>query len=330
MRSTPSLVRGWVLSTALVLSLLLASTPEISTVRADILCTQFGFDTFQIGSTVEFEWSDTQSYPIGNFNLDLYCFENSKLLGTLATIDTATAISPQKWTVDSSILQYKNDCPLNQYYGAFDWTMIDPTTGTATRTGSKCKAVLLNGPGVVPPPGTVDQPTEEDDSKDHGEVTITDRTKKIIIGVGCAVGVLILAGFVAFYYIRVKNKRAEQDLANKKLREPLHSTNHDNHHNGSDRAASTVVEMTSVMSQDMRLPAMEQERPVSVLTSSFSPAEDEEEREKKQRLKLRQQQEEQQVYEQQLHQQQQQQLMLQQQQQQMQQQQQTYGGYNGY
>ncbi|KAG0026114.1 hypothetical protein BGZ82_009635 [Podila clonocystis] len=334
MRTRPSIPASRLSSIlpAVFLGLILSFTP--APVKADVLCTQFGFDTFQVGSTVEFEWSDNQAVPIGSFNLDLFCFENGKLLKTLATLNASTSVSPQSWTVDNSILSFHNDCPLNQYQGVFDWTTTDPTTGATGTGSSKCKAMLLNGPGVIPAPGAIDpsqQPQDEDPSS--GPVVISDRTKTIVIGVGCAVGALVLAGFIGFYYIRIKNKRAEQDLANKKLREPLQATNHDNHHapgppgsGGIASDGSTIVEMTPVAG--MGPPGtlvMEQERPISILTSSFSPPEDT--YEKQQRVR---QEQEQQVYEQQLRQQHLQQQLQHQQQMQMQQQQQTYGGYNGY
>ncbi|KAF9385180.1 hypothetical protein CPB97_005065 [Podila verticillata] len=334
MRVRPSIPVRWLSSIVptVLLGLILSSTP--ATVTADVLCTQFGFDTFQVGSTVQFEWNDNQAVPISSFNLDLFCFENGKLLKTLATLNTATSVSPQNWTVDNSILSFHNDCPLNQYQGVFDWTTTDPTTGAATGTGSsKCKAMLLNGPGVIPAPGTIDpsqQPQDEDPTS--GTVVVSDRTKTIVIGVGCAVGALVLAGFVGFYYIRIKNKRAEQDLANKKLREPLQATDHDNHHapspgSGSIADGSAIVEMTPVSMGPPGTLVMEQERPISILTSSFSPPEDT--YEKQQRVQ-REQEQQQQVYEQQLQQQHHQQQLQHQQQMQMQQQQQTYGGYNGY
>ncbi|KAG0345839.1 hypothetical protein BG004_002968 [Podila humilis] len=301
------------------------------------MCTMFGFDTFQVGSTVEFEWKDNQAMPIGAFNLDLFCFENNKLLATIASLNTVTSVSPQHWTVDNTILSFHNDCPMNQFQGVFDWTTTDPITGIVSTGSSKCKAMVLNGPGVIPAPGAIDpsQQLPDEDPASTGPVEVSDRTRTIVIGVGCAVGALILAGFVGFYYIRIKNKRAQKAAVNKKLREPLQATNHDDHDDvhpsGSTSGdGSTVVEMGPIGSPGSMggrpTPlVMEQGRPVSVLTSSFSPPEDD--YEKQERIKRAQ---EQQVYEQQLYQQHQQQQLQQQQQQQMQQQQQTYGGYNGY
>lgn len=116
MKTRPSIPTRWLSSMApvVLLGLILSSTP--GTVRADVLCTQFGFDTFQVGSTVEFEWKDNQAAPIGSFNLELFCFENGKQIKTLATLNTATSVSPQNWTVDNSILTFHNDCPLNVKY----------------------------------------------------------------------------------------------------------------------------------------------------------------------------------------------------------------------
>lgn len=90
--------------------------------------------------------------------------------------------------------------------------------------------MLLVGPGVVSPVGAGGanpDPSQEQGPEDpdtSGPIEITDKTKKVVIGVGCAVGALVLAGFVGFYYIRFSNKRAVQTLASKKLREPLNSS----------------------------------------------------------------------------------------------------------
>ena len=86
--------------------------------------------------------------------------------------------------------------------------------------------MLLVGPGVVTPPNQPNpsdpsSPTSPEDDLPTGQIEISDKTKKIVIGVGCAVGALVLAGFVGFYYIRFKNRRAVEKSANRKLREPL-------------------------------------------------------------------------------------------------------------
>ncbi|KAF8942764.1 hypothetical protein BGZ47_006167 [Haplosporangium gracile] len=86
--------------------------------------------------------------------------------------------------------------------------------------------MLLVGPGVVAPPSQSipsdpQSPNMPEDDLPTGQIEITDKTKKVVIGVGCAVGALVLAGFVGFYYIRFKNKRAVEKSANRKLREPL-------------------------------------------------------------------------------------------------------------
>lgn len=104
--------------------------------------------------------------------------------------------------------------------------------------------MLLVGPGSVPPVGGVggvnpdpsqEQPPEDPDTS--GPIEITDKTKKIVIGVGCAVGALVLAGIVGFYYIRFSNKRAVQAQASKKLREPLNSSPY----GGGSGAGSTLA-----------------------------------------------------------------------------------------
>jgi hypothetical protein len=87
--------------------------------------------------------------------------------------------------------------------------------------------MLLVGPGVVTSPSQPatpfdpSAPTNPEDDQPSGDIEITDKTKNIIIGVGCAVGALVLAGFAGFYYIRFKNKRAVEKSASRKLREPL-------------------------------------------------------------------------------------------------------------
>ncbi|KAF9110321.1 hypothetical protein BGX27_006503 [Mortierella sp. AM989] len=191
-----------------------------SIVRGDITCTQYGSDTFRVGSILKFHWNDTASVPISTFTLDFYCYQSSTRIMTLATLDTITSVSPQSWAVDQSIMNTLSECPLNQYQARFDWTYTDPYTGASATGFTPCKSILLVGPGVVPPAEAA--PAEPQPTDDvPGPVIITDKTKMVVIGVGCAVGVLILAGFVGFYFIRYKNRRAEQDSASKKLREPL-------------------------------------------------------------------------------------------------------------
>ncbi|KAG0256612.1 hypothetical protein BG011_004430 [Mortierella polycephala] len=340
------------LSTILVFFLTtIAFAPQL--VSADIQCTQFSADTFRVGSTIKFEWSDTLAYPIGAFTLDLYCYENGKHMRTLASLDTSESVSPQPWTVDESLLTTLGECPLNQYQGGYAWTYIDLNTGMPVSGYSKCKTMLLVGPGVVPAPGElepVDTPPADDPQP--GEIEVTDRTKRIIIGVGCAVGVLILAGVVGFYYIRFKNKRAEQELVNKKLREPLQSDpvpgaaavssaysrvdQGDAMELGAVPIAATTqsssrpetpiaVQHSSLFGDQhhgTRTGSFVNERPTSLLTSSYVPPVDEDEQEIARRKRQQEDEEQQrQMYEQQLlH---QQQLQIQQQQQQ----QQNFGNY---
>ncbi|GJJ72588.1 hypothetical protein EMPS_04946 [Entomortierella parvispora] len=197
---------------------------------ADIYCTQKGSDTFRVGSTVKFGWNDTGAYPIDTFRLDLYCIENDKFMETITTLNATGSVSPQTWVVNQTIMTQASSCPSNQYRGQFDWNYTDPTTGVLASGSANCKAMLLVGPGVVPPVGgggTVNpDPSEQppDDPDTTGPIEITDKTKKVVIGVGCAVGALVLAGFVGFYYIRYSNKRAVQAQVSKKLREPLNSS----------------------------------------------------------------------------------------------------------
>lgn len=80
--------------------------------QADIICTQFGADTFRVGSMLKFMWNDTQSTAIENFNLGLYCATTSKLLQTITTLNL-TSPSPYPWVVNSSITAFSAECPLN-------------------------------------------------------------------------------------------------------------------------------------------------------------------------------------------------------------------------
>ncbi|KAG0213144.1 hypothetical protein BGX28_004970 [Mortierella sp. GBA30] len=322
----------------------------------------FGSDTFRVGSNLKFFWVDTQTYPIGAFNLDIYCYETGKLIRTLASLDTNSSTSPQEWDVDSTFLTSTSDCPMNQYQGAFDWHYSDPVTLAPTVGTAKCKVLLL-----IPPTPNPSQPSPSDplatDDPTSGDIYISDRTKNIIIGVGCAVGVLIIAGVVGFYFIRYKNRRAEEELANQKLREPLHVEGPDNTTSGDtgegiQYSAMTGV-TTSVPGEKMELeqigpyspttasisgshlprtePApslsrhsVQQNRPSGSFTIERPPSlltssftPPEDDRERV--LRMKREEEERQVFEQQLH--HQQQLQLQQQQHQQQQQQQNFGNY---
>jgi hypothetical protein len=67
----------------------------------------------RVGSEVKFFWNDTQTNPIESFKLNIYCYENSKLITTLGEFNATNATSPQYWVVDSSILKTQKDCPLN-------------------------------------------------------------------------------------------------------------------------------------------------------------------------------------------------------------------------
>ncbi|KAF9550620.1 hypothetical protein BGW38_009547, partial [Lunasporangiospora selenospora] len=185
-----------------------------------------------------------------------------------------------------------------QYHGAFDWGSTNTDTDTAVTSSAICKPMLLVGEGVQQPlpSGDPNNPTKPDpeDEPSSGDIVVTDKTKTILIAVGCVVGLLIIAGFVAFYFIRYKNRRAEEEHQSKKLREPLAGSN-----GGTAGAASggakyselesvhtsmagyspETVELgrvsTPIASAHSMLrpsaPAHTNERPVSLLTSSFIP-----------------------------------------------------------
>ncbi|KAF9194048.1 hypothetical protein BGZ51_001393 [Haplosporangium sp. Z 767] len=199
-----------------------------SSTQADITCTQFGADTFRIGSTVKFEWNDTESTYIETFSLNLYCVQNNKLIQTITTLNQSSP-SPVSWIVDSTLLALAPECPLNQYQGAFGWTSSDPETGETTPGSSRCKVMLLVGTGAqITNPGDngdpgdpAFSPIEDDPTPD--EIVITDKTRNVVIGVGSAVGALVLAGFIGFYVIRYGNKRAAEEQTQRKLREPIQS-----------------------------------------------------------------------------------------------------------
>ncbi|KAF9537871.1 hypothetical protein EC957_007558 [Mortierella hygrophila] len=184
----------------------------------------FGSDTFRVGSTIKYLWTGADSVP--SFNIDLYCYENNKYMQTIATIDTSLGASNYSWVVDQSITTNLAQCQFNQFQGRYTWNTTDEATGALTQGSATCKTMLLVGPGVVtnpsqPSPSDPSSPSGPDEDLPIGQIEITDKTKKIVIGVGCAVGALVLAGFVGFYYVRFKNRRAVEKSANRKLREPL-------------------------------------------------------------------------------------------------------------
>lgn len=76
-------------------------------------------------------------------------------------------------------------------------------------------------PGAAAPDASSDNGFEDEPSP--SSIVVSDKTKTIVIGVGCAVGVLVLAGVVGFYVIRYSNKRAAEEHMSKKLREPIQS-----------------------------------------------------------------------------------------------------------
>ncbi|KAF9288929.1 hypothetical protein BGZ68_010339 [Mortierella alpina] len=211
----------WALS-----ALLVAITILPLFVHADLTCITYK-DTFRVGDTLKFSYNDTQTYNISDFNLNLYCVESGKLVRTLATLNTNTSESPVEWTVDNTVQALTTECPRHQYSASFDWHYTDPTTLAAKIGTANCNRVMLFIPtAAVPTASAPDQgdSTNTDDPPGNGQIFISDRTKTIIIGVGGAVGALILAGFFGFYFIRYKNRRAEEAAANRKLREPLHAS----------------------------------------------------------------------------------------------------------
>lgn len=86
---------------------LLATAPE--PVRADLYCTQFGSSTFRVGSTVKFQWNDTQSVEISSFNLDLYCVQNNQLVTTLMPLNLSSP-AVVSWVVDQSFTTLTTNC----------------------------------------------------------------------------------------------------------------------------------------------------------------------------------------------------------------------------
>ncbi|KAF9150065.1 hypothetical protein BG015_008124 [Linnemannia schmuckeri] len=215
---------SWSMKTLLSTTTLLLATllPQVAT--AQLQCQQFGSDTFRVGSMIKYFWTGAELIP--SFNIDLYCYENNKYIQTIGTIDTSLNASNYSWVVDQSITNNLAQCQFNQYQGRFTWNTTDAETGALTQGSTSCKIMLLVGPGVVGPSSQPDpsepQPTSmPEDDLPIGQIEVSDKTKKIVIGVGCAVGALVLAGFVGFYYIRFKNKRAVEKSASRKLREPL-------------------------------------------------------------------------------------------------------------
>ncbi|KAF9939191.1 hypothetical protein BGZ65_011270 [Modicella reniformis] len=231
--------------------------------QADIICTQYGSDTFRIGSTVKFQWNNTESVSIESFKLDLYCSQNNKLVQAITTLNlTSPATVP--WIVDSTLASGITDCPLNQFQGGFSWTTSNPDTNQQVLGVSKCKVMLFINPGAqspVPGPGT---PGNEDDDE-PSEIIITEKTKNILIGVGSAFGALVLAGFVGFYYIRYSNKRAAEKEMSKKLREPIQTgplfppmdrSNGSSHGLGNGGRSARYNELASVTTGSLHSPAM--------------------------------------------------------------------------
>ena len=86
---------------------LLVTAPE--PVRADMSCTQNGSSTFRVGSTVKFQWNDTQSVEIDNFNLDLYCVQNNEFLTTITPLNQSSPATVV-WVVDQSFTSLTANC----------------------------------------------------------------------------------------------------------------------------------------------------------------------------------------------------------------------------
>lgn len=89
-----------------------------------------------------------------------------------------------------------------------------------------------------------------DDEPSPSSIVVSDKTKTIVIGVGCAVGALVLAGVVGFYVIRYSNRRAAEEQLSKKLREPIQSgplfAPMDRHNGGNGGAGRRYNELSSV------------------------------------------------------------------------------------
>ncbi|KAF8926777.1 hypothetical protein BGZ58_010914, partial [Dissophora ornata] len=109
-----------------------------------------------------------------------------------------------------------------QYQGSFDWTYADSNTGATVAGQAKCKVMLLIDGTSTATGSSPSDPAGTDDTQ-SSDIIVSDKTKSIVIGVGCAVGVLVLAGFVGFYYIRYSNRREVEKQMSKKLREPVQS-----------------------------------------------------------------------------------------------------------
>ncbi|KAG0245071.1 hypothetical protein BGW41_004328 [Actinomortierella wolfii] len=227
---------SWIIAATTALGML----ATIPTAMADLRCTQTGSNTFRVGSTLKFQWNDTMTADIESFNLNLYCAENAKLIvpDIVPNLSTLTSPSPVSWVVPSDLTTHSADCQLNQYYAAFVWPTTDPETGATTQGMAKCMTLLFVNPNAPATGGggagdNNDEPFEsdpgpEDNPKldENGNIIVSDRVKSIVIGVGCAVGVLFLSGIVGFYVIRYRNKRAvekEELERSRKLREPMMS-----------------------------------------------------------------------------------------------------------
>ncbi|KAG0221400.1 hypothetical protein B0O80DRAFT_434299 [Mortierella sp. GBAus27b] len=251
--------------------------------QADITCTQFGWDLFKIGSVVKFQWNDTESVSIDTFNLDLYCHQTGKLIQTITSL-THNSSATVSWTVNSTLASFTSECTYNQFQGAFSWPISDPDTGAQTRGVNKCKIMLLTGPGAyVASPGAggnapeVDQSIDED--PDPSDIVVSEKTKHVVIGVGCAFGALVLAGFIGFYYIRHKNKRAAEKDMSKKLREPVQTgplfppmdrSNGSSHGLGAGGRAARYNELASVTSASLNSPAMTSKTDMAELGAMIS------------------------------------------------------------
>ncbi|KAF9926816.1 hypothetical protein FBU30_003670 [Linnemannia zychae] len=195
---------------------LLSTLPAIN---ADLACTQPGSNTFHNDSTLKFTWTDTQTEQIDTFNLNFYCAQSSTLIQNIATLNSSSPAT-YAWVIKSAL----GGCPYNQYQGAFEWSTSNSETGALVQKSAKCKVMLLisDAPGASSSnPNGDEDPFEDEPSP--SSIVVSNKTKSIVIGVGCAVGLLVLAGIVGFYVIRYSNKRAAQEQLSKKLREPLQS-----------------------------------------------------------------------------------------------------------
>ncbi|KAF9914480.1 hypothetical protein BX616_008199 [Lobosporangium transversale] len=277
--------------------------------KADLICRKFGPDTFRVNATLKFYWSNTKIPVLESFKMNLYCVQNHKVVQTITTFNT-NSTPPVYWTVDSTMPGHSAVCPHNQYQVAFDWPYYD-STGAVAYGSARCKLMLFIPSNQAPRPGSsISGPPADSeaqiaaDDPPPGEIVVTEKTKMILIGVGSAVGALVLAGFVGFYVIRFSNKRAEKKSTARKLKEPAAATRYNdlasiatsspvmtarggrgaggptmtksNYAHAPDKGPHPPTPIANANSNNSLTQdsASSTHRPASLLTSSFTPAEE--------------------------------------------------------